>query len=309
MTRRRSTRWLVAVAAAAVTLTSCATFSSDVARVGDAGLGADHFQELLAGVAATPGFESFMLGDNSMDAEFARGLLNRWITGQVLLNDLTARGLTISDTVRSEVDQDLAATNGPLWLDAPQELRDLFIDSISAVRAFGEANRPDPATLRATYEAGISASAVACTRHILVETEAEAVEVVNELRAGADFATLAGERSTDAGSAVNGGIIEPAPGAGCFDLASFSQGLVPEFVTGALSATVGVPTEPIRSEFGWHVIVVRPFDEVADVVADLGGGANLDAAVDELLTAADITVASRYGRFDVDQGIVVARGS
>lgn len=309
MTRRRSTRWLVAVAAAAVTLSSCATFSSDAARVGDAGLDADRFQELLAGVAATPGFESFMLGDNSMDAEFARDLLNRWITGQVLLNDLTARGLTISDTVRSAVDQDLAANNGPLWLDAPQALRDLFIDSISAVRAFSEANRPDPATLRATYEAGIAVSAVACTRHILVETEAEAIEVTNELRAGADFATLASERSIDTGSAVNGGIIEPAAGADCFDFDTFSQGLVPQFVNGALSATVGVPTEPIQSEFGWHVIVVRPFDEVAEAVATLAGGTNLDVTVTELLTQADISVASRYGRFDADQGIVVAPGS
>lgn len=299
---------MVAVAAAAVTLSSCATFSSDAARVGDSALGGDHFQELLAGVAATPGFESFLVGASAMDAEFARNLLNRWITGQVLLDDLTARGLTISDALRSDVDQELASANGPLWSDAPQALRDLFIDSISAVRAFDEASRPDPASLRSAYEAGIAVSAVACTRHILVDTEAEAIQVTNELRSGADFATLAAERSTDSGSAANGGIIEPAPGAACFDLGTFAQGLVPQYVEGAIAATVGVPTEPIQSDFGWHVIVVRPFDEVADAVARLSGGDNVEAAVAQLLTQADVTVASRYGRFDASLGTVVAPG-
>lgn len=297
------------MATAAVTLTSCATFSSDAASVDGRSLSGRDFQELLNDIAAVPGFESFLVGSNTLDADFARNLLNRWITGVALTDDLAERGIAISDSLRQSVSDELASTNGALWQEAPEELRELFIESLAALRAFSDAAAPDPETLRADYEAGIAVSAIACTRHILVETEAEAQEVLTELRSGADFAEVAAQRSIDQGSAVNGGIIEPAAGAGCFDGATFAQSLVPEFVQGALNATVGVPTDPVQSQFGWHIILLRPFDEVAEAVARLTGGGNVEAAVAEVLLSADIDVASKFGRFDPIQGAVVAIGS
>lgn len=309
MIRRRSTRWALASTAVALLLSSCATFSSDAARVGDATLGGDEFRQLLAEVADTPGFESFVAGASSIDGEFARNLLSRWITGQVLLNDLAERGLSITDELRQEVDQQLASTNGALWTDAPQALRELFVESFAASEVFTKAAAPDLDTLRQAYEAGIAESGLACTRHILVATEAEADEVVAELEAGGDFADLAAQRSTDQGSALSGGVIEPSPGAACFDLASFQQGLVPEFVDAALQAQVGVPTAPVQSQFGWHIIVVRPFDEVAEAVVQAAGAGEAAAAADALIAVADVDVASEYGRFDPLQGIVVALGS
>ncbi len=293
---------------AAVSLTSCATFSADAARVGDHALGGDQFQTLISDIAAVPGFSSFLVGDQAMDANFTRNLLNRWITGKVLLDDLAARGIPVTDATRRAVDDELAAANGPLWQQAPQALRDLFGESLAALRTFSDAAAPDRDTLRTVYEAGIAASGAACTRHILVDTEAEALEVAAALRAGADFATLAAQRSTDTGSAVNGGIIEPAPGAACFDTASFVGGLVTEYVQAALTATVGEPTEPVQSQFGWHIIVVRPFDEVAEAVARLSGGGNVEAAANRLLASAEVHVASKYGRFDPTQGSVVPVG-
>lgn len=291
-----------------MTLTSCATFSGDAARVGDHALSGDQFQSLISDIAAVPGFSSFLVGDQAMDASFARNLLSRWITGKVILDDLTARGIAVTEATRLAVDDELAAANGPLWQQAPQALRDLFGESLAALRTFSAAAAPDRDTLSQVYEAGIAAVGAACTRHILVDTEAEALEVLSQLRAGADFAELAAQRSTDSGSAVNGGIIEPAPGAACFDSASFVQGLVPEYVQAALTATVGQPTEPVQSQFGWHIIVVRPFDEVAEAVARLAGGGNIEAAANQLLRQADVHVASKYGRFDPAQGNVVPVG-
>lgn len=308
MTRRRVTRWASALAVAAVTLTSCATFSADAARVGDHTLSGEQFQTLIGDIAAVPGFSSFLVGDQAMDADFTRNLLNRWITGKVLLDDLTARGIVVTDETRRGVEDELAEANGPLWQQAPQALRDLFGESLAVLRTYSAAAAPDRDTLSQVYEAGIAPSGAACTRHILVDTEAEALEVLAQLRAGADFAALAAQRSTDTGSAVIGGIIEPAPGAACFDSASFVQGLVPEYVQAALTATVGEPTEPVQSQFGWHIILVRPFDEVADAVARLSGGGNVEAAANALLAAADVSVASKYGRFDPAAGSVVPPG-
>lgn len=295
--------------AAALALTSCATFSSDAARVGDVELDGDTFAAIVSELAENPAFEPIVTGSSSVDAEFVRSLLSQWIRGQVLANELAEQGIAITDAVRQKVEQQLAADNGELWSAAPDALKALLIESFAAADAFATSLAPDPETLRASYDAGIAASGLACTRHILVGTEDEAFEVLAELRAGADFAELAAQRSLDQGSALSGGIIEPAPGAGCFDAAVFGQALVPEFVEAALAATVGEPTEPVQSQFGWHVILVRPFDDVAEDVAQAAGGGDVALRTSELAAAADVHVASKYGRFDAVQGAVVPLGS
>jgi peptidyl-prolyl cis-trans isomerase C len=80
--------------------------------------------------------------------------------------------------------------------------------------------------------------------HILVESEEEARQVKTDLEGGADFATLAKERSIDPGAA-NGG-----------DLGFFSRGMmVAPFEEAAYALTeVGQISEPVQSQFGWHVI-------------------------------------------------------
>ncbi|MGF1626634.1 MAG: peptidylprolyl isomerase [Alphaproteobacteria bacterium] len=100
--------------------------------------------------------------------------------------------------------------------------------------------------------------------HILVETEEEAAEIIGLLDEGADFATLANERSTGP-SGPNGG-----------DLGFFGAGptrMVPEFEEAAFALEVDSYTEqPVQTQFGWHVILVtdrRPvakptFEEVRD---------------------------------------------
>ncbi len=80
--------------------------------------------------------------------------------------------------------------------------------------------------------------------HILVETEEEANEVKAEVDGGADFATVAKEKSIDPGAA-NGG-----------DLGFFGKGMmVAPFETAAFALTdVGQVSDPVQSQFGWHVI-------------------------------------------------------
>jgi hypothetical protein len=94
-------------------------------------------------------------------------------------------------------------------------------------------------------------------QHILVEERAQAEDVLARLDAGEPFADVAADTSTDPGSAAQGGSL------GCAPLSTFRQQFIPEFVEGSLAAEVGVPTQPIESEFGHHVIRVTPFDELA----------------------------------------------
>ena len=98
-------------------------------------------------------------------------------------------------------------------------------------------------------------------RHILVETEDEAKAVLAELKKGADFAELAKSRSKDPGSADGG------------DLGYFTKDqMVPEFSEVAFKLDKGQLSDPVKSQFGWHVIKVEDkrakqppaFDEVKD---------------------------------------------
>ncbi|MEL7430506.1 MAG: peptidylprolyl isomerase, partial [Pseudomonadota bacterium] len=81
-------------------------------------------------------------------------------------------------------------------------------------------------------------------RHILVETEEAAKEIIAELDAGADFIELAKTKSTGP-SGPNGG-----------DLGYFGKGrMVPEFEEAAFALDKEAYTkEPVKSQFGWHVI-------------------------------------------------------
>jgi len=101
-------------------------------------------------------------------------------------------------------------------------------------------------------------------RHILVETEDEAKAVLAELKKGTDFAELARLKSKDPGAASEGG-----------DLGYFTKDqMVPEFAEAAYKLEKGQLSEPVKSQFGWHVIrvedkrdrVIPPFEQVKDQV-------------------------------------------
>jgi len=82
-------------------------------------------------------------------------------------------------------------------------------------------------------------------RHILVRTEEEAKEIIAELKKGANFNSLAQKKSIDVRSGKQGG-----------DLGWFSQEvIVPEFFNAVSKMKKGeISKEPVKSDFGWHVI-------------------------------------------------------
>lgn len=83
--------------------------------------------------------------------------------------------------------------------------------------------------------------------HILVETEEEAKEIKEKLNANEDFAELAKEYSTDTVTKEKGG-----------DLGFFGRGdMVSEFEEAAFSLEIGEISEPVKSEYGYHIIKVE----------------------------------------------------
>jgi len=83
-------------------------------------------------------------------------------------------------------------------------------------------------------------------RHILTESRDDAEAVIADLNKGADFATLAQERSTGPSKSKGG------------DLGFFKRGeMVPEFADAAFALGAGEISGPVQSQFGWHVIKVE----------------------------------------------------
>lgn len=83
-------------------------------------------------------------------------------------------------------------------------------------------------------------------RHILVGTEEEARAVVEEIRAGGDFAAFARARSLDRATAPLGG-----------EVGWFTKDMMaPAFAAAAFSTAVGDVADPFATEFGWHVLQV-----------------------------------------------------
>jgi parvulin-like peptidyl-prolyl isomerase len=86
--------------------------------------------------------------------------------------------------------------------------------------------------------------------HILVDTNDLAVAIYADLQAGADFEETAREQSNDTGTAENGG-----------DLGWFTRGqMVKEFEDVAYALQPGEISEPVKTEFGWHIITVYEKD-------------------------------------------------
>lgn len=101
-------------------------------------------------------------------------------------------------------------------------------------------------------------------RHILVASEAEAKAILAEVNKGTDFAELAKQKSKDPGAAAEGG-----------DLGWFGkEQMVPEFAETAFKLDKGQVSDPVKTQFGWHIIKVEDkrtkpvpeFDKVKDQI-------------------------------------------
>ena len=80
--------------------------------------------------------------------------------------------------------------------------------------------------------------------HILVQKQSEAIAILDKIRQGEKFGKLARELSVDSGSAKRDG-----------NLGYFSRGkMVKEFETAAFNLEVGKISEPVKTQYGYHII-------------------------------------------------------
>lgn len=241
----RRVSFVVTALATALLASGCGSVSDGdiVVRVDDSTLDRDTFTELVdEREAADPNAVDAQNDPDRASGDTARAIAGQFVTLELVRIDLDEMGVPIPP-----VDSSLTGT---ARFDAEyQAVGQTWVSQDSALLA-------DEA-LETWYDQGPSKSGVACVQHILVADESEAQAVLGRLEAGEAFGDVAAQTSLDTQSGVQGGSL------GCRPLSAFTQAFIPEFVEGSLAAEIGVPTPPVESQFGQHVIRVTPFEELS----------------------------------------------
>lgn len=158
-----------------------------------------------------------------------------------------------------------------------------------------------PKAVEVAYEelyANAEASEEYHASHILVETEEAARAVKIELDGGADFAATARDKSTGP-SGPNGG-----------ELGWFGAGaMVPSFEAAVIALKVNEISEPVQTQFGWHVIKLNdtrvlerpPLEEVREEVEGNIREAAVEARIAELSAAG---IVDQSGAADIDRSVI-----
>lgn len=279
------------VLAAALALSACGGGGGGevAATVGDAEL-------TVADVQAFPFEESGTIES----AQFAQylGALIQW---QIL--DAAAASDFGIDPSEEEVEEELNSVlenqaNG-MTLSEVAESQNLSEETVRKVIRVGLIQRlvsdalPEPTDeeVANALESESADITEVCARHVLVETVEDAETARQRLADGEDFAAVAGEVSTDPSAAQNGGDLGCAP-AGQY---------VPEFRDAAVAAEIDELTDPVETQFGFHVIQVYDrTDPSQDDVRELLSSRALEDWLVEQVTQAEVSVEEEYGTWTTD---------
>lgn len=230
--------------------------------------------------------------------EVQRQLLTLMIQAQILTSYADEQGIEIT---QAEIDARLAEQAE--MVGGEDEFAELLRTQGITLGLFREVLVPAQLRVEALRErliAQVEGIETRTVRHILLESEAQAQDVIDELAAGGDFASLAEERSADPGSAARGGDLGPAP----------RDSYVGPFDDAAWAAELGTVVGPIESPFGFHVLEVTAedvlaADELDPAQADQLVGTELNELLGELFRAAEVEMDPGIGQWDAELAAVV----
>lgn len=286
----------------------------------------EEVQRQLDAYVESRGFKQLAAqGDSgALKREFEQGRLTDLIMRAVLTPAAEERGIEVTEQdVQDRIDEFVTAEfdgNAEALEEALTEqgltqaqfheiIHDQILNESLRADVAGDA-KPTAADVEAFYEENIAEFEATRAQHILVDDRALAEQLAARLQgasgkqAEALFERLAREHSTDQGSARRGG-----------DLGFQTAGtFVAPFEEALAGLEVGEVSDPVRSDFGWHVIRViarrvTPLEEARAGIEDQLAGPAQDEAwsafLDDLFEEADVEVNPRYGVFDEETFEVV----
>ncbi len=312
MNRRRA---LIAVALAGGLLASaCGSTSAAAATVNGRTIDRSDFEREIKALvenkelqAASGGGEGLLgKGKDTADARLTAGWLTAVIYDALITAEFEERKLEITDQDKGAAEAQLADqfSNPKVAAAFPKWFRERLSGRNAravAVRTSLTGLSQSEADLRKYYDENKDDFTQVCLSHILVKKSKEDADAaLARIRNGEDFAAVAKAVSEDPGSAEKGGDL------GC----NFAGLFVQEFADAAVAAPIGVPTEPVQTQFGFHILLVKdrpqaPFEAVRSQVKTNLNNQSQEKFRDFLSKAAQkakVTVDPRYGTFKSEPG-------
>jgi parvulin-like peptidyl-prolyl isomerase len=237
---------------------------------------------------------------NTIGGDSARLYLTALIQTEANEQFLAEHGEQITDEDRQAALATLTLPDG-----LPDDVVQLIADSQATTTVQQRIPALAADEVAARYAESPAALGMVCVRQVVLPTKAAADEVIDDLADGATIADLV-DRSTDEASKANGGAVQGDDGAPCLVTPLAAQSLGSEVVLALADAKPGDIVGPVQGAAGWHVLEVRPYEEVSDAANALVqqyGGQLLFVG---FLSGTDVSVDPRYGRWDAAVGSVIA---
>ena len=268
---------------------------------------------------------------NSWATSYTAAVLNAQLSLQLAQLGVDERGLTVTDADRAAAKELLEEnfTNGSgssVFGDLPASYQNTLIEGVAAQNVLSAAVIADAQTddgLRKLYESTKDQyqGDLVCSSHILVlagagsgnaaPTDAQyatalasITDIKSQLSGTTNFAALAAAKSQDTGSATAGGALPCGP-VGTF---------VTEFDNATWTQPVGVVGAPVKTKFGYHLILVTArgkltFEQLKEsikIAVTDNADAIVNAELARIAANAQISVNGRYGQFDTATAKIVA---
>jgi len=252
--------------------------------------------------------EALVYEEEMTTTEFAQ-FLGAMITWEAVEQEASEQfGIEVTDEQVNEMTDELVTQAGPdvtrdEFLESvntteegiEQVARSIVVQEAVAVEISDDIEPVSDQEVAAELEEFPADWTQVCVSHILVETQDEADDIKTQLDEGADFAALATEFSLDTGSAVNGGDLGCQP----------PSGYVEPFRDAVLEAPIDEVTDPVQTEFGYHLILVvgrtaAPEEDVRAYLEQNKSQAAVSEWFDEIIVAAAVTVDEEIGIWVTD---------
>lgn len=240
-------------------------------------------------------------GKNTLDPRLASGWLTFVIQDKLVSHEVDRRRLQVTPAHTEAAKAQMSTQFGSEEAVAgfPEWFRERLIKrnsrAVALQSALGGVDLSE-ASLRKYYDEHKAEFSLNCVSHILVRSKAEADSALARLRGGEDFAAVAKAVSLDRGTVPKGGDLDCSP-KGAF---------VPEFDQAASELEVGKLSDPVQTQYGFHILRVRErketsFEESQDQIRTLLNAQSQNAYrqfLRQALTSVRVTVDKRYGTFE-----------
>lgn len=277
---KRLSKGLALVLAVAALLTACGQKKPDgaVAKVNGEYITKEAFdnefglfKKMLYGSVSEEDFNKVNEQGTSLKADLEKSIIDVMIMDRIVDGQIKKNKIEITDEHKAEEKTKMAERlGGEDKFKEQMEKEGITEEELDYIVTKGlkqskleewymEQNKPSDEDIQKYFDEHKDELVKYDVAHILVDTEEEANEIKKQIAEGKDFAELAKEKSKDESSAVNGGNLGEI---------RLNVPFVAEFLEAMKTLKSGEMSEPVKTQFGYHIIYVKSVSDSVEALKD-----------------------------------------